>query len=89
MPAIAADAHCMYVPPTGTHAVPQGTPSVLPGAVAALVGAALIVVMVPFLWPLAEHFNPMAHEGVTGVTGVTTQSNGYVTLSLGALRQQE
>ena len=60
----------MYVPPTGTHAVPQGTPSALPGAVAALVGAAaLMVVLVPFLWPLAEHFNAMAHEGAHAVVG--------------------
>ena len=77
---------------------------------AALVGAAaLIVVLVPFLWPLVEHFNAMAHEGAhavvggaTGFTlegvrlgrdasgaGVATQSNGYVTLRLGALCQQE
>jgi Peptidase M50B-like len=60
----------MYVPPTGTHAAPQGTPSALPGDVAALVGvAALIVVMVPFLWPLAQHFNAMAHEGAHAVVG--------------------
>lgn len=86
MPAIAADAQRMYVPPAGTHAVPQGTPSVLPGAVAALVGAAaLIVAMVPFLWPLAEHFNAMPRKGVTGVA---TQGNGYITLSLEALCQQ-
>jgi len=55
----------MYVPQAGTHGVPQGTPSPLPGAMAALVGAAaLIVVLVPFLWPLAEHFNAMAHEAI-------------------------
>ena len=60
----------MYVPPAGTHGVPQGTPSTLPGAVAALVGAAaLMVVLVPFLWPLAEHFNAMAHEGAHAVVG--------------------
>lgn len=60
----------MYVPPAGTHGVPQVTPSALPGAMAALVGAAaLVVVLVPFLWPLAEHFNAMAHEGAHAVVG--------------------
>jgi hypothetical protein len=45
-------------------------PAPLPGAVAALIGvAAVIVVMVPFLWPVAEHFNAMAHEGAHALVG--------------------
>ncbi len=28
-----------------------------------------MVVLVPFLWPLAEHFNAMAHEGAHAVVG--------------------
>jgi len=54
----------MQVTLPGMPAVPQGTPAPLPGAEAALVGvAALVVVAIPFLWPLADHFNTMAHEG--------------------------
>jgi len=42
----------------------------LPGGEAALVGlAALVVVFLPFLWPLVEHFNAMAHEGAHAVVG--------------------
>jgi hypothetical protein len=42
----------------------------LSGAEAALIGlAALAVVMIPFLWPLVEHFNAMAHEGAHALTG--------------------
>ena len=60
----------MYVPSPGTHEVPQGTQAPLPGAAAALIGvAALAVVLVPFLWPLAEHFNAIAHEGAHALVG--------------------
>jgi peptidase M50B-like protein len=41
-----------------------GTVAPLSGTEAALIGlAALAVVMIPFLWPLVEQFNVMAHEG--------------------------
>jgi len=61
----------MYAPPPGPPAIlPQDPPAVLPGAVAALIGvAALIVVMVPFLWLLAQHFNVIAHEGAHALVG--------------------
>ena len=40
----------------------------LPGLEAALIGlAALGVVMIPFLWPLANHFDAMAHEGAHAI----------------------
>jgi hypothetical protein len=66
----------------------------LSGAEAALIGlAALGVVMIPFLWPLADHLDTMAHEGahaisasVMGFTllGVTLdQEAGGVTSYLG------
>lgn len=49
--------------PLGASA-PPGLPQPLPGGEAALIGlAVLVVVMVPFLWPVARHFNVMAHEG--------------------------
>jgi hypothetical protein len=42
----------------------------LSGSEAVLVGlAALVVVFIPFLWPLVEHFNVMAHEGAHAVVG--------------------
>jgi hypothetical protein len=45
-------------------AVLPGTQARLPGAGAALIGlAAFAVVMVPFLWPLVNQFDTMAHEG--------------------------
>jgi hypothetical protein len=45
------------------------TQTPLPGPEAALIGlAALAVVIVPILWPLAEHFNVMAHEGLHAIT---------------------
>ncbi len=54
----------------GTHAVPPGTPAPPSGTEAALIGlAALAIVMIPFLWPLVEDFNVMAHEGAHAVTG--------------------
>jgi hypothetical protein len=60
----------MYVPSPGTHEVPQGTQAPLPGAAAALIGvAALVVVLLPLLWPLAEHFNAIAHEGAHALVG--------------------
>lgn len=51
----------------------------LPGAQAALIGlAALGVVMIPFLWRLADHFDTMAHEGahaiVASIAGFTLLS---------------
>jgi hypothetical protein len=71
-----------------THAPLAGTPAPLPGLVAALIGlAAFAVVMIPFLWPLVDHFDTMAHEGTHAIvasamgftlTGVTIdqKSNG-------------
>jgi hypothetical protein len=53
-----------------THAAVSGTEAPLAGGEAALVGlAALVVVFLPFLWPLVEHFNVMAHEGAHAVVG--------------------
>jgi|HubBroStandDraft_5_1064220.scaffolds.fasta_scaffold24365_4 hypothetical protein len=53
-----------------THAPLAGTQASLPGDEAALVGlAALAVVTIPFLWPLVEQFNVMAHEGAHAVVG--------------------
>jgi hypothetical protein len=41
-----------------------GTVAPLSGTEAALIGlASLAVVIIPFLWPLVEQFNVMAHEG--------------------------
>jgi Peptidase M50B-like len=49
----------------------QGVLAPLPGGTAALIGlAALVVVMVPFLWPLARHVNVMAHEGAHALAAV-------------------
>src|SRR5215472_6351012 len=62
--------HAMHAPPPGTHTVPPGTLAPLPASEAALVGlAALAVVMIPFLWPLVEQFNAMAHEGAHAIVG--------------------
>jgi hypothetical protein len=45
------------------------TQTPLPGIDAALIGlAALIVVIVPIVWRLAEHLNVMAHEGMHAMT---------------------
>ncbi len=53
-----------------THAAAPGTEAPLPGSEAALIGlAALAVVFLPFLWPLVEQFNVMAHEGAHAVVG--------------------
>jgi hypothetical protein len=47
-----------------------GTVAPLPGIDAALIGlAALAVVMIPFLWPLANQLGVMAHEGAHAVVG--------------------
>lgn len=51
-----------------THAAWPGTQAPLPGSEAALIGlAVLAVVMVPFLWPLANQLDTMAHEGAHAV----------------------
>jgi len=53
-----------------THAPLPGTQAPLPGGDAALIGlAALAVVALPFLWPLVEHFNAIAHEGAHALVG--------------------
>jgi hypothetical protein len=58
------------VPLPVTHAVLSPIQAPLSGGEAALIGlAALGVVMAPFLWPLVEHFNVMAHEGAHAVVG--------------------
>jgi hypothetical protein len=54
------------------HAPLPGTEVPLPGPVAALIGlAALVVVMTPTLWRLADHLDTMAHEGAHAVVGST------------------
>jgi len=53
-----------------TYALAPGTEAPLPGSDAALVGlGALAVVSIPFLWPLVEHFQAMAHEGAHALVG--------------------
>lgn len=43
----------------------------LPGGTAVLIGlGALVVVMVPFLWPIARHVNVMAHEGAHALAAI-------------------
>jgi hypothetical protein len=60
----------MYVPPSEGVTVPRGTPAPLPAAEAALIGIAVLVFMlIPFMWPLAEHLNVMAHEGAHALVG--------------------
>ena len=60
------DAHAMHATP----AAQPGIQAPLPGGEAALVGlVALAVVIIPFLWPLVEHFSAMAHEGAHAVMG--------------------
>src|SRR3984957_3505628 len=55
----------------GTSAPSQGVLAPLPGGVAALIGvAALVVVTVPFLWPVARHANVIAHEGAHALAAV-------------------
>jgi len=42
----------------------------LAGGEAVLIGlAALLIVLIPFLWPLVEHLNVMAHEGAHAAAG--------------------
>jgi hypothetical protein len=61
----------MDTPALGTAAPSQGVLAPLPGGVAALIGvAALVVVMVPFLWPFGRHFGLMAHEGAHALAAV-------------------
>jgi hypothetical protein len=51
-----------------THAVWPGNQAPLPGSEAVLIGlAALAVVVIPFLWPLANQLDTMAHEGAHAV----------------------
>jgi hypothetical protein len=51
-----------------THALLPGTQAPLPGPEAAFTGlAAFAVMMIPFLWPLVDHFDTMAHEGAHAV----------------------
>lgn len=53
--------HAPHIP---THGLITGPQAPLPAGEAVLIGlAALAVVLIPFLWPLVEHFNAMAHEG--------------------------
>jgi hypothetical protein len=55
----------------GTPAPSQAVVAPLPGGTAALIGfGALIVVMVPFLWPLARHVNVIAHEGAHALAAI-------------------
>jgi hypothetical protein len=59
-----AIADALGMDPPETHVVPQGALAPLPAAAAALVGvAALVIVMIPFLWPVAANVSAMAHEG--------------------------
>jgi len=58
------------VPAPGTHPVLTGTQVPLPAVTVVLIGlAALVVVMIPLLWPLARHLSVMAHEGAHAATG--------------------
>jgi hypothetical protein len=62
--------HAMRGLVPGAHTAPPGALPQLPGGEVALIGlVALAVVMIPLLWPLAEHFSVMAHEGAHAVTG--------------------
>ena len=64
-------ARFMYAKLPGAHAPLPGMQA-LPGPVAALVGlAALVVVLTPTLWRLAEHVDTMAHEGAHAVAAST------------------
>jgi hypothetical protein len=53
----------MQTPAPGTEAPLSGRDAVLIGL------GALAVVTIPFLWPLVEQFNAMAHEGAHAVVG--------------------
>jgi hypothetical protein len=81
-----------------THALLPGTQAPLPGPEAVFIGlAAFAVVMIPFLWPLADHLDTMAHEGAHAVVasamgftvlGVTLdrKSNGVTYVASSGLR---
>jgi hypothetical protein len=52
-----------------THVPPPGTQAPLPSGETVLIGlAALAVVLLPFLWPFAQHLSVMAHEGAHAAT---------------------
>jgi Peptidase M50B-like len=55
--------YAMQTPAPGTEAPLSGNQAVLVGL------GALAVVTIPFLWPLVEQFNAMAHEGAHAVVG--------------------
>lgn len=62
-----------------TQALLPGTQAPLPGLEAAFIGlAAFAVVLIPFLWPLVNQFDTMAHEGahaaVASAMGFTVMS---------------
>lgn len=66
----------MYAPHIPPHSPPFGFQAPLSSGEAVLIGlAAFGVVLIPFLWPLVEHFNVMAHEGahaaVASLMGLT------------------
>jgi hypothetical protein len=79
-----------------THPLLPGTQAPLPGPEAALIGlAAFAVMVIPFLWPLVDQLDTMAHEGahaaVASVMGFTVlgvtldqQSNGATYLAPGS-----
>jgi hypothetical protein len=68
---LVAHARFMDAKVLGTHAPLPGMQA-LPGPVAALVGlAALVVVLTPTLWRLAEHVDAMAHEGAHAAVAST------------------
>jgi hypothetical protein len=68
----------MLAPLPGAHAAGAQLP--LPGAEAALVGLAMTgVVLIPFLWPLADHLDTMAHEGAHAIVAAAV---GYTVLGV-------
>jgi hypothetical protein len=67
-PSMGAHARYMYA----ARAPAPGTLAPLSGSEAVLIGlAALAVVIIPFLWPLVEQFNVMAHEGAHALVAFT------------------
>jgi hypothetical protein len=68
----------MLAPLPGVHAAGAQLP--LPGSEAALVGLAMTgVVMIPFLWQLADHLDTMAHEGAHAIVA---SAMGYTVLGV-------
>jgi hypothetical protein len=68
----------MLAPLPGVHAAGAQVP--LPGAEAALVGVIMAgVVMIPFLWRLAEQLDTMAHEGAHALVG---SAMGFIVLGV-------